>query len=102
MQTNLEILNEQLAAKGYPAMIALNAHEVRNLPDGNIVLLGVRDVVSTTAQGGTPAKPVTLRATWYWSWTTICSSCGRGTPSPMRTLIAPDRHRLAYFIQPAR
>src|SRR5271170_3344589 len=60
MQTNLEILNEQLAAKGYPTISQINSHEVRNLPDGNIGLLGIRDVSSTTAQGGTPTKPVTI------------------------------------------
>ena len=60
LQTNIHILNEQLAAKGYPQMIELNAHEGRNMPDGNIVLLGARTVVSTSAQGGTPTKPVTI------------------------------------------
>src|SRR5271170_1956506 len=60
MQTNLEILNEQLAAKGYPTMTQFNSHEVRNLPDGNIGLLGIRYPQSTSAQGGTPAKPVTI------------------------------------------
>ncbi len=60
LQTNLDRLNEQLVAKGYPAMSQINSHEVRNLPDGNIGLLGIRDVKSTTAQGGTPAKPVTI------------------------------------------
>jgi hypothetical protein len=58
--TNVEILNEQLAAKGYPTMTAFNTHEVRNLPDGNIGLFGQRTVVSTTAQGGTASKPVTI------------------------------------------
>jgi hypothetical protein len=58
--TNVEILNEQLAAKGYPIMTAFNTHEVRNLPDGNIGLFGQRTVVSTTAQGGTPSNPVTI------------------------------------------
>ena len=60
LQTNVEILNEQLAAKGYPTMTAFNGHEARNLPDGNIVLLASRDVVSTSAQGGTPANPVDI------------------------------------------
>ena len=60
LQTNIHILNEQLAAKGYPQMIELNAHEGRNMPDGNIVLLGARSVVSTSAQGGTPTNPVTI------------------------------------------
>ena len=60
LQTNVEILNEQLAAKGYPTMHDFNTHEVRNLPNGNIVLLGERDVVSTSAQGGTPTNPVDI------------------------------------------
>ena len=60
LETNLEILNEQLAAKGYPKMQFFNAHEGRHLPDGNIVLLGSRDIVSTSAQGGTPTKPVRI------------------------------------------
>jgi hypothetical protein len=59
-QTNTEILNEQLAAKGYPTMAQFNTHEARNLPDGNIVVMGQRIVTSTSAQGGTPAKPVTI------------------------------------------
>ncbi len=59
-RTNLEILNEQLIAKGYPPMNGLNGHEVRNLPDGNIVMIGQRIVVSTNAQGGTPAKPINI------------------------------------------
>ena len=60
-QSNLEIMNEQLIAQGYPKMSMFNAHEVRNLPDGNIVLLGSRTVASTSAQGGTPAKPVNIQ-----------------------------------------
>jgi arylsulfate sulfotransferase len=60
LQTNLEILNEQLAAKGYPTIVAFNGHEARHLPDGNLLLLGSRDVASTTAQGGTPAAPVDI------------------------------------------
>ncbi len=59
-QTNLEILNEQLTAKGYPVIQQFSSHEVRNLPDGNIGVLGIRAVKSTTAQGGTPTKPVTI------------------------------------------
>ncbi len=59
-QTNLEILNEQLAAKGFPTMLVFNNHEVRNLPDGNIALMGSRAIVSTSAQGGTPTNPVTI------------------------------------------
>ena len=60
LQTNLEIINEQLAAKGYPTITAFNSHEARNLPNGNIGLLGTRDVTSTSAQGGTPTNPVDI------------------------------------------
>jgi hypothetical protein len=60
LETNVEIINEQLVAKGYPAISAFNTHEFRNLPNGNIVLLGSRDVVSTSAQGGTPTNPVDI------------------------------------------
>ena len=60
LETNDEILNEQLVAKGYPTMNTFNTHEARNMPNGDIVLLGVRDVVSTSAQGGTPTNPVDI------------------------------------------
>jgi hypothetical protein len=60
VQTNLEILNEQMIAKGYPKLLSFDQHEARNLPDGNIALLGTRYVVSTSEQGGTPANPVTI------------------------------------------
>ncbi len=60
LQTNVEILNEQLAAKRYPTINAFNTHEARHLPDGNLLLLGARDVVSTSAQGGTPSNPVDI------------------------------------------
>jgi hypothetical protein len=59
-QTNLEILNEQLTAKGYPTMSDFNAHEARTLPNGNILLLGSEDTPSTTVQGGTPSNPVDI------------------------------------------
>ncbi len=78
MRTNVARLNEQLAAKGYPQISLFNAHEARNLPDGKIALLGYRTISSTTAQGGTPSKPVNivgdmilvvdknLQLTWAW------------------------------------
>lgn len=60
LETNVEIVNEQLAAKGYPTLDSFNAHETRILPNGNLLLLGSRDVVSTTEQGGTPQNPVDI------------------------------------------
>jgi arylsulfate sulfotransferase len=58
--TNMNILNEQLAAKGYPIMSGLNDHETRRLPNGNILTMGSRDVVSTQYQGGTQQHPVDI------------------------------------------
>ena len=58
--TNIEILNEQLAAKGYPIMTGLNNHETRRLPNGNILLMGSRDQASTQFQGGTQQHPVDI------------------------------------------
>ncbi len=60
LSTNVEILNEQLTAKGYPTLTAINNHETRRLPNGNILLLGSRDVVSTQYQGGTQQNPVDI------------------------------------------
>ena len=37
-----------------------NTHENRRLPNGNILLLGSRDVVSTVYQGGTQQDPVDI------------------------------------------
>ncbi len=60
LETNLEILNEQLAAKGYPIMTGLNNHETRRLPNGYILTMGSRDEVSTQYQGGTQQNPVDI------------------------------------------
>jgi hypothetical protein len=60
MRTKYNILNEQLAAKGYPQMTGLNIHETRVLPNGNILILGGRDQTSTVYQGGTPDHPVDI------------------------------------------
>ena len=60
LETNVEILNEQLAAHGYPVMTSFNAHETRRLPNGDILVLGARDEVSTVYQGGTPTDPVDI------------------------------------------
>ncbi|HZL67201.1 MAG TPA: aryl-sulfate sulfotransferase, partial [Candidatus Limnocylindrales bacterium] len=78
LETNVEILNEQLLAKGYPVMTSFNAHEVRRLPSGGLLLIGARDIVSTTLQGGTQQNPVdilgdmvlvldhNMQLTWAW------------------------------------
>ncbi len=78
LETNLEILNEQLVAKGYPVMTSFNAHEVRRTPNGGFLLIGARDIVSTTLQGGTQQNPVdilgdivlvldhNMQLTWAW------------------------------------
>jgi hypothetical protein len=60
LETSVSILNEQLAAKGYPQMTSFNNHETRRLPNGNIIILGARDQSSTTAQGGTTTTPVDI------------------------------------------
>ncbi len=60
LQTNVSILNEQLAAKGYPTLTGLNIHETRILPNGNLLLLGSHDEVSTQYQGGTQQNPVDI------------------------------------------
>ncbi len=60
IQTNVNIINEQLTAKGYPIINAFNTHETRRLPNGNILLLGARDETSTQYQGGTQQNPVDI------------------------------------------
>jgi hypothetical protein len=60
LQTNIPRINEQLVAKGYPTINDFNKHETRRLPNGNLVMLGSRDVVSTKYQGGTQENPVDI------------------------------------------
>ena len=60
LETNTNILNEQLVAQGYPPMTTFNTHETRRLPDGKILIIGARDVSSTSEQGGTPTNPVDI------------------------------------------
>ena len=60
LETNVEILNEQLAAKGYPVMTSFNPHETRRLANGGILLIGARDMASTQYQGGTQQNPVDI------------------------------------------
>jgi hypothetical protein len=60
LETNVGIINEQLAAQGYPTLDSFNTHETRRLPNGNILLLGSRDEISTMYQGGTEDDPVDI------------------------------------------
>ena len=60
LETNVDIMNEQLIAKGYPPMDSWNTHETRRLPNGNLLLLGGRDEVSLRYQGGSPGHPVDI------------------------------------------
>ncbi len=60
LETNVEILNEQLVRKGYAPMNDFNTHETRRLPNGNIILFGSHDMVSTVYQGGTQQHPVDI------------------------------------------
>lgn len=60
LETNVEILNEQLVAKGFQPMTGLNNHETRRLPNGNILTMGSHDIVSTQYQGGTQQDPVDI------------------------------------------
>jgi len=60
LETNWNIINEQLVKKGYPTINDFNEHETRRLANGNIVLLASLDLVSTTHQGGTEQNPVDI------------------------------------------
>ena len=60
LETNTEIVNEQLTAKGYPNITSFNLHETRRLPNGNLLLLGARDIISIQYQGGSPQHPVDI------------------------------------------
>jgi arylsulfate sulfotransferase len=60
LETNPDIISEQLLAKGYPILSSFNIHETRILPNGNILLLGALDQISTSKQGGTPQNPVDI------------------------------------------
>ena len=78
LQTNVARINEQLAAQGFRTLDDFNTHEARRLPNGNILLLGSSDLVSTQYQGGTEQDPVdilgdlvlvldhNLQLTWAW------------------------------------
>jgi arylsulfate sulfotransferase len=60
LETNAARINEQLVAKGFRALDDFNTHETRRLPNGNILLLGSSDLVSTQYQGGTQENPVDI------------------------------------------
>jgi arylsulfate sulfotransferase len=60
LETNWNIMNEQLVKKGYPTINDFNIHETRRLPNGDIAILGSLDVVSTEYQGGTKQNPVDI------------------------------------------
>jgi len=60
LQTNIEILNEQLVARGFQPMTGLNNHETRRLPNGNLLILGSRHMTSTQYQGATQQHPVDI------------------------------------------
>lgn len=60
LRTNASRINEQLQAQGYRILDDFNTHETRRLPNGNILLLGSSDLVSTQYQGGTQQHPVDI------------------------------------------
>ena len=60
LETNVTRINEQLVAQGYRILDDFNIHETRRLPNGNILLLGSSDLVSTKYQGGTQEHPVDI------------------------------------------
>jgi hypothetical protein len=83
LETNASIVNEQLAALAAknnqkPVVIYGFHHEARRLVNGNIMVLGQEDLVSSSAQGGTAQNPVdiladvvlildsNLQVLWYW------------------------------------
>lgn len=60
LETNWEIINEQLAKKGYQTGWSFNEHETRRLPNGDLLMLGAIDMASTQYQGGTTQNPVDI------------------------------------------
>jgi len=60
LETNWEIINEQLAKKGYQTGWSFNTHETRRLANGDLLMLGSTDMVSTEYQGGTQQNPVDI------------------------------------------
>jgi len=78
LETNTRRINEQLQARGFRILDDFNIHETRRLPNGNLLLLGSSDLVSTEYQGGTKENPVdilgdlilvldpNLQVVWAW------------------------------------
>jgi hypothetical protein len=60
LRTNVSRINEQLTAQGFRTLDDFNIHETRRMPNGNILLLGSSDLVSTQYQGGTKDHPVDI------------------------------------------
>ncbi len=81
LQTNSTRVTEQLVAKGFRPLDSFNIHEGRRLPNGNILLLGADDLISTQYQGGTQENPVCILADMVlildhnlqlvWAWDAI-------------------------------
>ena len=59
-RTNVRRINEQMATQGYRLLDDFNIHEARRLPNGNVLLIGSSDLVSTMYQGGTQQNPVDI------------------------------------------
>lgn len=77
-ETNVGRINEQLAARGDPVIDTLS-HEAIRLPSGHTLVLGSSEMLSTSAQGGTPSNPVDIigdqvidldanfQVSWVWN-----------------------------------
>lgn len=59
-ETNCSRITEQLGAFGIAHPTNSFHHEARLLPNGNYAVLGSDEMLSTTAQGGTPQNPVDI------------------------------------------
>lgn len=57
LETNVNRINEQLMATGKRTINAFH-HEARRLPNGDIAVLGSDEMLTESAQGGTPGHPV--------------------------------------------
>jgi hypothetical protein len=93
LRTNVRRINEQMQAQGYRTLNDFNIHETRRLPNGNLLLLGSSDLVSTTYQGGRNNIQSTFSATSSWCWIAICSWYGPGIRFYTR-ILTEWRHRV--------